>query len=107
MKLFLPQKVQLLMGNALAEFNGQAIVLFSDLNWDWLTSASDGMKNICDEINLSQLVNFPMWPNHNRPEKSTLIDLIRTNIPHKYAVGVFCNDLRDHCVVLLASWSSY
>ena len=33
-------------------------------------------------------------------DKSTLIDLILTNVPHKCSsLGVFCNDLSDHCVV--------
>lgn len=34
------------------------------------------------------------------PDKSTLIDLILTNVPHKFlSMGVFCNDLSDHCVI--------
>ena len=47
-------------------------------------------------MNLTQLINSP-----TRPDKSTLIDIILTNIPHKYSVvGVFCNDLSDHCAVV-------
>ena len=34
------------------------------------------------------------------PEKSSLIDLILTNVPHKYsAASVFANDISDHCVI--------
>lgn len=33
-------------------------------------------------------------------DKSTLLDIILTNAPHKYtAVGVFCNDVSDHCTI--------
>lgn len=55
---------------------------------------------MCDSINFTQLVNSPTRPNLKSPEKSTLIDLILTNVPHKFSsLGVFCNDLSDHCAV--------
>lgn len=51
-------------------------------------------------MNLSQLINQPTRPNPKNLEKSTLIDLILTNVPHKFSsLAVFCNDLSDHCVV--------
>jgi len=74
--------------------------LVCDLNWDWLKPVSDDFKSLCDSINFTQLVNSLTRPNLKSPEKSTLIDLILTNVPHKFSsLGVFCNDLSDHCVV--------
>ncbi len=50
-----------------------------------------------------QLVDTPTRPNLKFPEKSTLIDLVYTNVPHKYSsVSVFENDVSDHCVVAVA-----
>lgn len=32
--------------------------------------------------------------------KSFLIDVIFTNVPHVFsAVGIFCNDISDHCAI--------
>lgn len=85
----------------LSRLNFSEIVLAGDLNWDWLKPGSDNLKSFCDSVNLTQLINLPTCPNLKCPEKSTIIDLILTNIPHKYsAVGVFCNDLSDHCLVV-------
>jgi len=76
------------------------MVLAGDLNWDWLKASSDDFKSIFDSIDLTQLVNLPPRPNLKSPEKSTLIDLILTNVPHKFSsLGVFCNDLSDLCFV--------
>lgn len=33
-------------------------------------------------------------------DKSTLIDIILANAPHKYSAAVvFCNDVSDHCMI--------
>ncbi len=49
------------------------------------------------------MVDTPTRPNLKFPEKSTLIDLVFTNVPHKYSsVSVFANDVSDHCVVAVA-----
>lgn len=49
--------------------------------------------------NLLISVNSPTWPNIKCIEKSTLIDLILTKVPHTYStLGVFFNDICDHCV---------
>lgn len=49
---------------------------------------------------MTQLINTPTRPNPKCPEKSSLIDLILTNVPFKYTViGVFANDVSDHCVI--------
>lgn len=84
----------------LSRLNYNELVLTGDLNWDWLKPVSDDFKSFCDLNNLTQLVNSPTRPNLKSPEKSTLIDLILTNVPHKFSsLGVFCNDLSDHCIV--------
>ncbi len=69
----------------------------------WTHSRSDDFKLLCDSRNLFQLVDTPTRPNLKFPEKSTLIDLVFTNVPHKYSsVSVFANDVSDHCVVAVA-----
>lgn len=40
------------ISSVLAELNDSELVLMGDLNWDWLTSASDGLKGVCSELNL-------------------------------------------------------
>lgn len=71
-----------------------------NLNRDWLNTVAVNFKSFCDSINLTQLVQMPSRPNTKNLDKPTLIDLILTNDPHKFStLGVFCNDLSDHCVV--------
>ena len=75
-------------------------MLLGDFNWDWLTAVSEDFKNLCISLNVTQIVDSPTRPNIKSPNKSSLIDHIFTNVPHKYSsVGVFANDLSDHCVV--------
>ncbi|XP_055755262.1 uncharacterized protein LOC129834369 [Salvelinus fontinalis] len=77
------------------------MILIGDLSWCWLKSVSDDLKMFCNSMNLTKLINSPTRTNLKCPEKSTLIDLILTNVPRKYSVvGVFCNDLSDHCAVV-------
>uniref|UniRef100_A0A3B3HCE9 Reverse transcriptase domain-containing protein n=1 Tax=Oryzias latipes TaxID=8090 RepID=A0A3B3HCE9_ORYLA len=84
----------------LSRINYGELLMVGDFNWDWSSTASEDFKSLCDSINLSQLISQPTRPNTKCPEKSTLIDLILTNAPHKFSsAGVFCNDLSDHCVV--------
>lgn len=73
------------------------------LNLNWTHSISDDFKLFCDSCNLFQLVDTRTRPNLKFPEKSTLIDLVFTNAPHKYSsVSVFANDISDLCVVAVA-----
>ena len=84
----------------LSGLNFNEIVVIGDLNWDWLQPVSDDFKGYCDSLNLFQIVDSPTRPNLKCPEKSSLIDLILTNVPHKYtAASVFANDISDHCEV--------
>jgi len=91
----LPSLMQLL-----SDLNFNEIVVIGDLNWNWLHPVADDFKAYCDSLNLFQLVDSPTRPNLKCPEKSSLIDLILTNVPYKYsAASVFANNISDHCVV--------
>ena len=80
--------------------NFSELLLVCDLNLDWLTASSDNLKAVCDSLNLTQLINSSTRPNTKNPSKSSLLDLILTNAPHKYTdTGVFANDLSDHCTI--------
>jgi len=65
---------------------------------------SDPFKSICvfiDSLCLNQLINLPTWLNHKDLVKFTLLDVILTNAPHRFsAVGVFCDDVSDHCPIV-------
>lgn len=55
---------------------------------------------MCDSFNLTQLVEGATHPNVKCPDKSSLLDLILTNAPHKFSdVDIFANDLGDLCVI--------
>lgn len=86
--------------NSLASFNYKELILLGDFNLNWMHTISDHFKVLCDNLNLFQLVDSPTRPNSKSMEKSTLIDLVITNVSHKYSsVSVFANDISDHCVV--------
>ncbi len=88
------------LNNCITGSNAGEIVLVGDLNLDWLSSASDGLKSVCDTLNFSQLIDSPTRPNIKFPARSSLIDLILTNAPHKFTgAGVFGKDLSDHCAI--------
>ena len=87
-----------LLSDFLHKLPNEFIVL-GDLNWDWL-STSSALRDICDALHLTQLVQSPTRLNPKQTDKYTLIDVILSNAPHKYsAAGVFCNDVSDHCMV--------
>lgn len=59
-----------------AEFHRSSLASFVDgsntvdsLNLDWLTSSSDGLKSVCDSLNLSQLINLSTHLNAKNPAK--------------------------------------
>ncbi len=88
------------LNNQLSTLNFNEILLIGDFNKDWLSSVSDSFKSTCDSFNLTQLISGPTRPNLKCPEKSSLLDLFLTNAPHKYSdIGIFANDLSDHCVI--------
>ena len=62
----------------------------------YLLSLKGKKRNHCIEFNLTQLISSPTQPDTRNPGKSTLIDIIPTNKPHKFtASGVFELDLSD------------
>lgn len=72
----------------------------SDLKWDWFSC----FKELCDSLNLAQLINVPTRRNLTSENKSTLLDLFLTNACHKYSsVGMFCNDVSDHFAIACVS----
>ena len=88
------------LSDCLSSIKYNELVLMGDLNWDWLTPASDSFKCFCDSALLTQIIDSPTRPNNKHPEKSTLLDLILTNVPQKYkAIAVFANDVSDHCII--------
>ena len=61
---------------------------------------SDAFRHFSVSLNFTQLIESPTHPNLNFPDKSSLIDLFLTNVPHKYSMaGTFANDISDHCVI--------
>ncbi len=88
--------------HSVTSLNYKELVLLGDFNVNWLQSASDGFKAICDTLNLFQLVESPTRPNLKDSKKSTLIDLIFSNAPHKYSLAsVYANDVSDYCVIAI------
>ncbi len=88
--------------HSVTSLNYKELVLLGDFNVNWLQSASDGFKAICDTLNLFQLVESPTRPNLKDSKKSTLIDLNFSNAPHKYSLAsVYANDVSDHCVIAI------
>lgn len=84
----------------LHKINDSEFILMGDMNWDWLSGNSDCFKDLCNDLNLVQLINEPTRINPKAEIKSTLLDLIVTNSVHKYtSTAVFCNDVSDHCAV--------
>lgn len=84
----------------LSQHVNSEFVLMGDLNQDWLTSSSDHLKIRCNIYNLSQIVNSVMGLNIKDPLKSSLIDFILTNTPHRFnASGIFANDISVHCAI--------
>jgi len=88
--------------HSVTSLNYKELVHLGDFNVNWLHSVSDCFKAICDCLNLFQLVETPTRPNSKDYKKSTLIDLIFSNLPHKYSLAsVYANDVSNHCVVAI------
>lgn len=84
----------------LSRFSSSELILLGDLNWDWLSDSSENFKQICDSLNLCQLINSPTRINPSKPDRNSLLDVILTNAVHKYvSIGVFSNDISDHCTI--------
>ena len=68
-----------LLSVILLKLSDKELVLFGDLNWDWLSTSSSTLKDLCDTLHLTQLINSPTRLNTKRMDKSTLLDVILTN----------------------------
>ncbi len=88
------------MVHVLSQLHFKETILVGDFNLDWLSSVPDDFKTHCLSFNLTQITDSPTCFNPKCPDKSSLPDLLITSMPHKFsAIGVFANDLSDHCVV--------
>ncbi len=86
------------LGKVLSSVASNELIILGVLNLDWLSDNSGSLKELCLELNLSQLINCFTRPNPKKPANSTLINLILTNKPFKYPyTGVFSQGISDHC----------
>lgn len=83
----------------LSQLPFKEIILVSDFNWDWLSPVFDDFKAQCLSFNLTQVIESPTRLNPRCIDKSSLIDLLITNMLQKYSIRVYANDLIDHCVI--------
>ena len=84
----------------LSDMNSKELVALGDLHLKWLHPVSDDFRAYSDSLNLFQIVDSPTGPNIKNPEKSSLMDVILTNVPHKYSTAsIFAHDISDHCVI--------
>ena len=70
----------------LLKLSDEELVLFGDLNWDWLSTSASALKDLCDTLWLMQLINSQTRLNIKPMDKATLLDVILTSSPHKYSV---------------------
>ena len=85
---FLAETLSSLM-QLLSQLKCKEIVLVGDFNWDWLLQVSDPFKAQCLALNLTQIIESPTCLNPKCLSKSSLIDLLITNMPHKYSATQF------------------
>jgi hypothetical protein len=77
------------------------VLISGDFNLAWGTQDADYLKYFCTNLNLTQMITKPSCPNLKDPTKLTLINLIFTNTPEKYAgSGLFALDISDHCPIV-------
>lgn len=74
------------LGKVLSTFVSKELIILGDFNLDWLSDISGSLKELCLELNLSQLMHFVTRPNTKNPNK-----------PFKYPyTGVFSQGISDH-----------
>ena len=89
------------LGKVLSKYVHSEFTLLGDLNQDWLSGSSSVLKQICIQLDLTQLIQYTTRPNTKKNSKSTLIDIILTNIPLKYPQsGVLTQDISDHSPIV-------
>ena len=83
-----------------SSFTASEMLIMGDFNLDWDKPISDSLKDMCTNLNLTQLITKPTRPNAQCSSRSSLIDIILTNMPQRYASsGVFPQDVSDHCPI--------
>lgn len=76
------------------------VLIPGDFNLAQGRQDADCQNYFCTNLNLTQLITKPTRPNLKDPTKSTLIDLIFTNTPKKYAGSwVFALDISVQCPI--------
>ena len=94
-----PESVHAL-ADLLAKYLDNEMILLGDLNLNWITSASDRLKEVCSSLNLTQMITEPTRPNLKDISKGSLIDILLSNKPDKIvACGAFELGQSDHCPI--------
>ncbi len=57
------------LANLLAPYSNLVMLVLGDFNINWLTNDSNTLKEVCDNLNLSQLIEEPTRPNMRDPPK--------------------------------------
>ena len=74
------------------------MLVLGDFNLNWLTNDSNSLKDMSDNLNLSQMIDELIRPNLKDPSKSILTDLILSDMKDKNtASGVFALGISDYC----------
>ncbi len=92
------------IADLLAPFKDSELIVLGDFDLNWLSSASEYLKEVCGNINLSQIITDPTRTNFKDPSKSSLIDLILMNKKEKIKdSGVFSLGFSNHCPIYLSN----
>lgn len=76
-------QIKFLLSDLLHKLSDDDYVLLGDLKWDWLWTSSSSLKDICNDLNLSQLINSLTQLNPKNLDMSTLLHVTFTNSPRK------------------------
>ena len=89
------------LSHILSDYAQSELLVTGDMNSDWLSNSPSTIKEACANLNLTQLIKEFTRPNLKNLDRSTLIDIILTNRPHKYTMsGVLPLGFSDHCPVV-------
>ena len=88
------------LSRLISHYKNEEIIVLGDINLNWATNVSDNWKEVCSNLNLTQLITEPTRPNFNNIERSSVLDLILCNKSDKIiASGVFELGISDHCPI--------
>lgn len=81
----------------ISQYAHSELIIIGDFNLDWLFNASEHLKELCNNLNISHLITDPTRPNPKDHNRSTLIYFILTSRSNKIvATGVFDLGISDH-----------